>query len=197
MVLGIAGLVAACGGSPKTEPSPAARADAGPLSFAVPAGWTLTPVGHQKHYSTVLAFLTSPGASASESCGPAYVPGMGSGCADTYTTPAAFAVIRLEEWQLPARAPDGAVAEITAEIADGAQATTVAGQPAAYHAAYADVDAPTGGATVAWWVAGPADHDGRAFAIVATTGGQDPGTMASVQAIVDSLQIAASDPPAP
>lgn len=163
---------------------------AGPLSFTLPAGWSVTNVGHPKHYETVLAFVASPAASASESCGPDYVPGMGSGCVDAYSLPAGSVVIRLSEWQLPPRGPNGAADEIAADVAGGAKITTVANQSAAFFDPYADGDTPKDGTTIAWFVAGPGKGSLRTYALVVTMTSDDAATRETVQAIVDSLRIA-------
>lgn len=166
------------------------HAQVGPLSFDYPAFWTLTPVGHPKHYETVLAFLASD-AIARESCGPDYVPGMGGGCADTYEIAPGGVVIRLSQLDPPAPAGKGVAYLVAQDVAAGWQARTVAGQPAAYDPAYTDASTPPGGKTVAWFVAGLDAGNTVGYAIVATVNGADPAAWRAVDAIVASLSIAA------
>jgi hypothetical protein len=176
-----------------TAEGPATRGTVGPLSFDYPAAWALTPVGHPKHYETVLAFLTSPAASARESCGPDYVPGMGAGCTDTYVLPPGGVVIRLSQYDGPAPGK-GAAGLVAMDVAAGWQARTVAGDPAAYDPAYADASTPSEGTTVAWFVAGPGAGNTVGYAIVATVNGSDPGAHAAVDAILASLRISPTVP---
>ena len=167
----------------------------GALSFDYPASWSLTPVGHPKHYENVLAFLSSPAASASESCGPGYIPGGGGDCADAYSIPAGGVVVRLSQWDGPP-APDGkgAAGLVAMDVAGGWQARTVAGQPAAYNPAYSDASTPADGSTEAWFIAGPGADSPVGYAVVATVNGSDPGARSAVDALLASLRIAATAP---
>jgi hypothetical protein len=156
------------------------------VSFDYPTGWTLTPVGHLKHYEDVLAFLTSPTATASESCGPEYIPGAGGGCTDLYTNPAGSVVIRLSSWGGPPM-PSGAKGVVAADVAGGWVAETVGGQPAAYTTSYSDRSDPPG-ATVAWFIASPASQ-ATVYSILATTSGpDDPALTAIIERIVASIR---------
>jgi hypothetical protein len=162
----------------------------GALSFDYPAGWSLTTVGHLKHYETVLGFLASPVASAQESCGPEYVPGAGGGCSDSYSLPPGAIVIRLSRWDGPP-SPNGkgAAGLVAADIAAGWQAQTVAGEPAAYDPTYSDGSAPTTGTTVAWFLAASGAQDWVDYSVVATMNGADPAARATVDAVVASLRV--------
>jgi hypothetical protein len=191
----IAALAVGCASpSPASSSAALTRGVVGPLSFTYPTGWTITPVDHLKHYETVLAFLTSSTASASESCGPDYMPGMGSGCTDSYALPAGGVVIRFSTLDLPTPYNEGAVRLIAMDVAGGLAARTVAGQPAAFDPSYTDGEAPTTGSTEAWFIAGPGKGNATQYVVVATVNAGDAAAEAAVQAIVDSLEIASSTP---
>jgi hypothetical protein len=156
------------------------------LSFDYPADWTLTPVGHWKHYETVLAFLTSPHATATESCGPDYEPGLGAGCEDTYSLPTGSAVVRLSRWGEP-QLRNG---PITSPLPAGWQPLTIAGQPAAYTGDYSDFSTPSSGQTVAWLIAAPGSEPWVFYAVVATINGPQTSTMTQIEAMLAKLRIA-------
>lgn len=162
------------------------HASIGELSFDYPADWTLTLVGNPRHYQMVIAFLVSPGAAASESCGPGYIPGNGP-CEDTFAVPAGSAVVRFSIWDGP---PIPRGTSVIAQLLQvGWQPVTVAGQPAAYTDRDASVSA-LGARTVEWRIAAPGPDDMVSYEIDATIGGSQADFRAQVDSLLATLRIA-------
>ena len=61
----------------------------GPFAFDAPRDWTITPTGNPSHYFEIFGFVAAPPATATETCGPDYIPG-GGACDDTVTLPRAL-----------------------------------------------------------------------------------------------------------
>ncbi len=158
------------------------------LSFTYPGDWTLTVVDRPLHYETVLAFLTSPGASARESCGPDYIPGLGGGCTDTYSVPPGSAVLRLSEWAGPP-AIKGPIVDL---LDAGWQPVTIAGRPAAYSGD--EVGSTTGTDRVEWRIAAPGANSLATFGIVATMSEPSAGLRGQITALLTTLRIAPTGP---
>ena len=158
----------------------------GGLSFDHPGDWTVTAADVPLHYETVLGFLTSPGASARESCGPDYVPGGGGDCAETSTVPTGSAVLRLSRWDGPP-VIKGPIADL---VDAGWQSMTIAGQPAAYM----DHSGRMAGHNVEWRIAAGGADSLASYGIVATINGPPAGLRAQIDAMLGTLKIAPQGP---
>ena len=186
-VLAAVGLTAwRVGGVTGSGSSPSVAA-LGKVSFDYPAGWHLTVVDHPLHYETVLAFLTTDAAEASESCGPGYIPGMGGDCTDRYHLAANSAIVRVSAWDGPPE-PGGFLTGFP-----GWQRLTLAGQPAAYSGSpppgYAIRDADE---TLVWVIAGPGPDDLVGYAFTANIRGPQTATIRSqLEAILATLKLTA------
>ena len=158
----------------------------GGLSFDHPGDWTVTAADVPLHYETVLGFLTSPGASARESCGPDYVPGGGGDCAETSTVPTGSAVLRLSRWDGPP-VIKGPIADL---VDAGWQSMTIAGQPAAYM----DHSGRMAGQSVEWRIAAGGADSLASYGIVATISGPPAGLRAQIDAMLATLRIVETSP---
>jgi len=183
---GVALFAAACGGPANTSTT---RGNAGSLAFDYPSDWTLSPSSNNQHYYSVLAFLISPTAHASETCGPDHIAGLGS-CSDSYDVPGGAAVVQLSEWDGPPR-PDGARTLIAEDIAAGWQSLVVAGQSAAYLAV---PGGPASETTLTWQIAGPETGGQVTYEVRAMIGPGTSNLTTVVEAIVSSLRIAPQTP---
>jgi hypothetical protein len=173
-------LVLGCGALPSPG-SQTARFDMSGLAFDYPAAWQSISVGRVLHYETVIAFLTSSGATASETCGSAYIPGLGGDCSQEVTLPANSVVVKISLWGGPPSGPAGAIAALRAQ---GWSSTTVGGEPAAF-TPQALEGIPGSDRSLVWAVGVPGpDNDQKAYWITAGIRGPD---LASIQAQVEAM----------
>ncbi len=182
----VAIFAAACGGAANTATT---HGSAGSLAFDYPSDWTLTPSSNIQHYYSVLAFLISPTAHASETCGPDHIAGLGS-CSDSYDVPGGAAVVQLSEWDGPPRQA-GARTLVADDIATGWQPLVVAGQSAAYLAVPGGASSET---TLTWQIVGPEAGGWVTYEIRAMIGPGTSNLTATVEAIVASLRITPQTP---
>ena len=157
------------------------------VSFEYPGDWHLNEIDEFMHYGATLAFVTSPSAEATASCGPDYVPGAGGTCPNSYELPAGSMVVRIDSFSLPGRG----VQAITNDLANGWQPATVGGMPAAYRDGYFDDSIPTAGHTRAWAVASPGD-DITNYTIIVTDNGY-PNAEDVVDRLVSSFRITSAN----
>jgi hypothetical protein len=161
------------------------------LAFDYPAGWRSIPVERPLHYETVLAFLTSGGANASETCGSDYIPGAGGDCSEDYALPVNSSVVKLWRWDGPPT-QRGAIASLRDQ---GWAILTIAGQPAAFTSAPGQGDAiPGSDVTLVWEVAAPEPGNQVAYRISATIRGPALAPIrGQLEAMIESLQLEAAD----
>ena len=180
-------LVAACGVSPTPESS-TARFDTSGLGFDYPAAWQSISVGRVLHYETVVAFLTSGAATASETCGSAYIPGLGGDCSQDITLPANSVVVRISLWGGPPSGPAGAIAALRAQ---GWSSTTVGAEPAAF-TPQALEGIPGSDRSLVWAVGVPGpDNNQKAYWITAGIRGPDVASIeAQVEAMIATIHVA-------
>ena len=182
--------VAACG----VPPSPASRTahfDTSGISFDYPAAWQSVSVGRILHYETVVAFLTSAGATASEPCGSAYIPGLGGDCSDVVTLPADSVVVKISMWGGPPSGPAGAIGAL---LAQGWSSTTVGGEPAAF-TPQALQGIPGSDRSLVWAVGVPGSgNEQAAYWITAGIRGPDLASIqAQVEAMIATVRVAAAN----
>jgi hypothetical protein len=123
----------------------------GDISIDYPADWTFALGGNEGRYERVRAFITAPGAHATESCPPDFDPNTGGSCIDSYVLPSDSVLIVITEVDMP---PDAQTA-ITQDLSNGWQSATLAGQPAAYNPNLSSGTTPAGMHGAAWLVAAP------------------------------------------
>jgi hypothetical protein len=162
----------------------------GGVSFDYPVGWHLTVVDHLLHYETVLGFLTTDAANASESCGPGYVPGMGGDCTDRYQLSANSAIVRVSLWDGPPEL-GGFLTRF-----QGWQMLTLAGQPAAYSGSPPPGFAiPDADETLVWAIAAPGTDDQVWYAFTANVRGPQIATIRSqLEATLATLKLSPLQP---
>lgn len=197
VVVAVIALVAGCGvppspvapsAGPPTQ-SPTAHLELTGLALDYPATWQSTYVGRLLHYETVVAFLTSGAATASEPCGSAYVPGMGDGCSQVIKLASNSAVVRISLWDVPS----GAGGPIAADIADGWSAMIIGGEPAAFtDRPGVGQGIPDSDAVLIWAVAVPGSDDLKSYQITAGIRGPDVASIESqVEAMIGTIHVSA------
>jgi hypothetical protein len=160
------------------------------LAFDYPAGWQSIPVERPLHYETILAFLTSGGATASETCGSDYIPGAGGDCSEDYALPVNSSVVKLSRWDGPPTRR-GAIASLRDQ---GWAVMTIAGQPAAFASAPGQDDAISGSdITLVWEVAAPQPDNQVAYRISAAIRGPDLAPIqGQLEAMIESVRLEAT-----
>jgi hypothetical protein len=180
LVIGISG----CAGPAPSGSASLAHGVLGSFAFDYPAGWTLTPTGNPAHYGTIFGFLAAPPATASETCGPDYLPGLGP-CDDTLSTPPGSVVIAFREFENGACHPD-AEQMVADARASGWTPLTVSGLTSS-------ANRPPLGAAAATWTWDMAET-GQAYCVIAEVrasfGPASSSLGPAVDGIVASLQLA-------
>ena len=169
--------------TPSPTPAAISAAVLGPFAFDAPATWTITRAGHPQHYRTVQGFVATPGASARETCGPEYIPGLG-GCDEQIGVPDGGVVVAFTSRVQPPCLAD-ARATVASDVAAGWRPMTIDGLPAAYDAVPVDPS----GFTRTWEIAGPQPGDCSVYEVRAQFGAAAEERVPVVDAIVASLTI--------
>jgi hypothetical protein len=168
--------------------SPIAGGVVGPMSFTYPSSWSTSTAGAPQKDRTVFGFVTSPPATATQSCGADYVAG-GGGCAELVSVPEGTVVLTMSGWTQSACSQD-AQAIVSSDVASGWTSQTIGGLAAAYDHAAADL----GGFTRTWEIAGPQKGDCTVYEVKAQFGPSATGLASEVDTLMASLRIMTPGP---
>jgi hypothetical protein len=184
--IALASVLAACG-SPAPSAPTVRHSTLGPFAFDAPSGWQLIPTGNPSHYQTIFGFLAAPPATASETCGPDYIPGLG-GCDDSIAVPAGSVVVSFRGFVNGACYPN-ATSQLADDRAAGWTDAKVAGLVgAANRPALADA-----ADTWTWQYAKPGADTCFLYEVRARFGPKSAGVAPLVDAMVGSLVISPTE----
>ena len=190
-VLAVALAAAGCAAptpTPGPTPTPLSQVVLGPFAFSAPTSWTVVATGNPAHYETLYGFVAAPPATATETCGPNYIPGLGA-CDDTLTVPSGSVVVSFRQFVNGACHPTAA-GQLAQDEAAGWTPTQVSGLTSA-------VDRPVlgeSGATWTWHLAGPGADGCELDEVKARFGDKSTALGAAVDALAASLEVSAPAP---